>query len=64
MKLILCSFLMFMVLNFGGHANPIEEQFLEELNELKKERGRFLNKISLRESKCLAKFFQEMPRKS
>ena len=44
-------------LNFGAHANPIEEQFLEELNELKKERGEFLNEISLRENKCLAKFF-------
>ena len=44
-------------MNFGAHANPIEEQFLEELNELKKERGEFLNEISLRESECLAKFF-------
>ena len=41
MKLILCSFLMFMCLNFGAYANSIEEQFLEELNELKKERGNF-----------------------
>ena len=57
MKLILCSFLMFMCLNFHAHANPIEEQFLEELNELKKERKKFLNEISLRENKCLAKFF-------
>ena len=57
MKLILCSFLIFMCLNFGAHANPIEERFLEELNELKKERGKFLNEISLRENKCLAKFF-------
>ncbi|GIR49684.1 MAG: hypothetical protein CM15mP58_17810 [Burkholderiaceae bacterium] len=46
MKLILCSFLMFMCFNFGTHANPIEEQFLEELNELKKERKKFLNEIS------------------
>ena len=46
-----------MCLNFGAYANPIEEQFLEELNELKKERREFLNEISLRESKCLAKFF-------
>ena len=57
MKLILCSFLMFMCLNFGAYANPIEKQFLEELNELKKERKKFLNEISLRENKCLAKFF-------
>ena len=40
MKLILCSFLMFMCLNSGAYANPVEEQFLEELNELKKEKGR------------------------
>ena len=46
-----------MLLNFSGHANPIEEQFLEELNKLKKERREFLNKISLRENKCIAKFF-------
>ena len=43
--------------NFGVHADPTEEQFLEKLNELKKERKKFLNKISLRESECLAKFF-------
>ena len=57
MKLILCSLLIFTGLDFGAHANSIEENFLEELNELKKERGKFLNEISLRENKCLAKFF-------
>ena len=57
MRLILCSFLMVMCLNFGAYANPNEEQFLEKLNELKKEREEFLNEISLRESECLAKFF-------
>ena len=57
MKPILRLFLMLMLLNFSGHANPVEEQFLEELNKLKEERREFLNKISLRESKCLAKFF-------
>ena len=57
MKPILRLFLMLMLLNFSGHANPVEEQFLEELNKLKKEKGEFLNKISLREDKCLAKFF-------
>ena len=57
MKLTLCSILMFMCLNFGTHANPIEKQFLEELSELKQEKKKFLNEISLRESKCLAKFF-------
>ena len=54
---ILLLILMLMFLNFSGHANPIEEQFLEKLNKLNKERGEFLNKISLRESKCIAKFF-------
>ena len=43
--------------NFGAQANPNEEQFLKEINELKKERGKFLNEISLRESECLARFF-------
>ena len=57
MKLIPFLFLIFIGLNFGAHANPTEQQFLEELNELKKERGEFLNEISLRESKCLARFF-------
>ena len=57
MRLILCSILMFMCLNSGAYANSVEEQFLEELNELNKERGEFLNEISLRESECLAKFF-------
>ena len=57
MKLILYSLLIFTGLDFGAHANSIEENFLEELNELKKERGKFLNEISLRENKCLAKFF-------
>ena len=57
MKLILCLFLMYMCLNFSTYARSIEEQFLEDLNELKKERKEFLNEISLRESKCLAKFF-------
>ena len=57
MRLILFSVLIFMSLSFGTHANPIEEQFLEELNELKKERREFLNEISLRESKCMARFF-------
>ena len=46
-----------MGLNFIANANPIEEQFLEELNALKKERGEFLNKISLKEGECLARFF-------
>ena len=46
-----------MCLNPGAYANSVEKQFLEELNELKKERGEFLNEISLRESECLAKFF-------
>ena len=57
MRLILCSILMFMCLNSGAYANSVEKQFLEELNELKKERRNFLNEISLRESECLAKFF-------
>ena len=57
MRLILCLFPMFMCLNPGAYANSVEKQFLEELNELKKERGEFLNEISLRESECLAKFF-------
>ena len=59
MRLILCSFSMFMCLNSGVYANSVEKQFLEELNELKKERREFLNEISLRESECLAKFFSE-----
>ena len=46
-----------MFLNSGAYANSIEKKFLEELNELKKERGEFLNEISLRETECLAKFF-------
>ena len=46
-----------MCLNSGAYANSVEKQFLEQLNGLKKERGEFLNKISLRESECLAKFF-------
>ena len=57
MRIILCLFSMFMCLNPGAYANSVEKQFLEELNELKKERGEFLNEISLRESECLAKFF-------
>ena len=57
MRLILCLFSMFMCLNLGAYANSVEKQFLEELKELKKERGEFLNEISLRESECLAKFF-------
>ena len=57
MSLILCSFFIFIHLNSGAHANSVEKQFLEELNELKKERRDFLNEISLRESECLAKFF-------
>jgi len=57
MKLILFSILIFIGFNFGAQANPIEEKFLEELNELKKERREFLNEISLRESKCMARFF-------
>ena len=46
-----------MFLNSGAYANSVEKKFLEELNELKKERGEFLNEISLRETECLAKFF-------
>ena len=46
-----------MGLNFVANANPIEEQFLKELNVLKKERAEFLNEISLREGECLARFF-------
>ena len=57
MKLILHSFFVFMCVNFGAHANPTEERFQEELNELKKERRKFLNEISLRENECFAKFF-------
>ena len=57
MKLILCLFLMFMSLNFSASARSIEEQFLEELNELKLEKKEFLNEISSQETKCLAKFF-------
>ena len=57
MRLILHSFLIIICLNSGAHANSVEKQFLEELNELKKERGEFLNEISLRETECLAKFF-------
>ena len=57
MRLILCSFSMFICLNSGAYANSVEKQFLEELNDLKKERREFLNEISLRESECLAKFF-------
>ena len=57
MRLILCSFSILMFLNSGAYAKSVEKQFLEELNELKKERGEFLNEISLRETECLAKFF-------
>ena len=57
MRLILCSFFIFIHLNSGAHANSVEKQFLEELNELKKEREKFLNEISLRENKCLGRFF-------
>ena len=57
MRLILCSFSILMFLNSGAYANSIEKKFLEELNELKKERVEFLNEISLRETECLAKFF-------
>ena len=57
MKLILHLFFMFMCIYSGAHGSPMEKQFLEELNKLKKERKEFLNEISLRESKCLAKFF-------
>ena len=57
MRLILRSIFMFMCLNSGACANSLEKQFLEELNELKKERRDFSNEISLRESECLAKFF-------
>ena len=57
MRLILCSFLIFSYLHSGAYANSVETQFLEKLNGLKKEREKFLNEISLRESKCLAKFF-------
>ena len=57
MKLILRSFLIFICLNFCTHANPVEKQYQEELNQLKKEKKKFLNEISLRESACLAKFF-------
>ena len=57
MRLILCSFSIVMFLNSGAYANSVEKKFLEELNELKKERGEFLNEISLRETECLAKFF-------
>ena len=46
-----------MFLNSGAYANSVEKKFHEELNELKKERGEFLNEISLRETECLAKFF-------
>ena len=46
-----------MCLHSDAQTSPIEKEFLEELNELKKEKGEFLKKISLRESKCLAKFF-------
>ena len=57
MKLILSLFLMVMCLNFYAWANPNEERFQEKLDELKKERKKFLNEISLRENECLAKFF-------
>ena len=57
MRLILCSFSILMFLNSGAYANSIEKKFLEELKELRKERGEFLNEISLRETECLAKFF-------
>ena len=46
-----------MLFNSCAYANSVEKKFLEELNELKKERGEFLNEISLRETECLAKFF-------
>ena len=57
MRLALHSFLIIICLNFEVYANPTEKRFLGELNELKKERVEFLNEISLRESKCLARFF-------
>ena len=57
MRLILCSFFIFIHLNSGAHASSVEKQFLEKLNELKKEREKFLNEISLRENKCLGRFF-------
>ena len=41
MRLILCSFSILMFLNSGAYANSIEKKFLEELNELKKERDRY-----------------------
>ena len=56
-KLILRLFLMLMCLNFHTQAKPTEERFQEKLDDLKKERKKFLNEISLRENKCLAKFF-------
>ena len=46
-----------MCINYAVLANPAEEQFLKRLNELKNERGEFLNEISLRETECLSKFF-------
>ena len=57
MKLILTLFIMFTYLNSYAQANQTEEQFQEKLDELKKERKKFLNEISSRENKCLAKFF-------
>ena len=57
MKLIVLLFFIVMSSNFHALANPNEERFQEELDELKKERKKFLNEISLRENKCLAKFF-------
>ena len=57
MKLILRLFLTVMCLNFHAQANQNEDRFQEKLDELKKERKKFLNEISLRENKCLAKFF-------
>ena len=57
MKLVFILFIMFMCLNSYAQANPTEEQFQEKLDKLKKEKKNFLNEISSRENKCLAKFF-------
>ncbi len=46
-----------MGLNFHAHSNPTEERFQKKLDGLEKERKKFLNEISLRENKCLVKFF-------
>ena len=57
MKLIFCLLFTFICLNLSTYANPVEKQYLEQLNELIKEKKKFLNEISLRENECLAKFF-------